>query len=67
MQRNYSNFMKFGLKIGNYLRISSKKFLELNVAEMANWQTASNFKSNKSKYLHTGLPEDLEAYSKEKI
>ena len=51
-----------GLKIENYLRISSKKFLELNVAEMANWQTAGNFKSNKTKYLHTGLSEDLEAY-----
>ena len=41
--------------------------MELNVAEMANWQTAGNFKSNKSKYLHTGLSEDLEAYSKEKF
>ena len=37
------------------------------MAEMANWQTAGNFKSNKSKYLHTGLSEDLEAYSKEKL
>ena len=50
-----------------FLRISSKKFLELNVAEMSNWQTAGNFKSVKTKYLHTGLSEDLEAYSKKKF
>ena len=46
-------------------RISSNKFLELNVAEMSDWKTAGNFKSAKTKYLHTGLSEDLEAYSKE--
>ena len=53
---------KLGLKIEIYLRISSDKFLELNVAEMANWQVAANYKSKKSKYLHTGLDSDLEAF-----
>ena len=51
-----------GLKIEIYLRISSDKFLELNVAEMSNWQVAANYKSKKSKYLHTGLDSDLEAF-----
>ena len=29
---------------------------------MANWQVAANYKSKKSKYLHTGLDSDLEAF-----
>ena len=37
------------------------------MAEMSNWQTAGNYKSVKTKYLHTGLSEDLEAYSKKKL
>ena len=31
---------------------------------MSDWKTAGNFKSAKTKYLHTGKTEDLEAYSK---
>ena len=37
------------------------------MAEISNWQTAGNYKSVKTKYLHTGLSEDLEAYSKKKF
>ena len=48
--------------VKGFAGISSEKFLELNVAEMANWQVAANYKSKKSKYLHTGLESDLEAF-----
>ena len=47
-----------------FFRISSTKFLELNVAELSDWRTAGNFKSAKTKYFHTGKNEDMEAYSK---
>ena len=38
--------------------------MELNVAKLSDWHTAANFKSAITKYFHTGLNEDMEAYSK---